>query len=145
MSHSHDYQSCLMKNGGHPAKLSNLHLPLHRCGGRTLRFSDCTYARFLQRREEWIEINDKESQTTLKTFQAIPDGLDFKCLVIQQSHFHYTSYRRFTDKSKLERAQKRKEKVADCRADDLKAPSPQKKRMTSRITSSVAGISTSIE
>ena len=84
------------------------------------RFTECTYARFLQRREEWIKINVEESQTALKMFQAIPDGLDSNSLLIQQSCFHYTCYRRFTDKSKPERAQKRKEKVVDCRSDDLK-------------------------
>ena len=109
------------------------------------RFTECTYARFLQRREEWIKINDEESQTALKTFQAIPHGFDLNSLAIQQSCFCYTCYRRFTDKSKLERAQKTKGKVVDCKADDLKTPSPQKKSMTTKITYSVAGLSTSIE
>ena len=106
------------------------------------RFTAGTYARLLQRRKEWISVKDEASETTSKTFDSIPGGLDLHSPVVQQFRFHYTCYKRFTDKSKLEKAQKRKVQKVRLKC---QVPSPRKRRTTTRTSSRLAGLSPPIK
>ena len=76
-------------------------------------FTECTYNKFLERRDEWRSVLDATRKIAVKSFDHLPEGLDFLSLEVQEASFHYTCYRRFTDKSKLERARKRKAKYMD--------------------------------
>lgn len=80
---------------------------------RLTSFTECTYNKFLERREEWRSVFDNTNEVAVKSFEFIAEGLDFSSSEVQEASFHYTCYRRFTDKSKLERARKRKAKEID--------------------------------
>ena len=78
-----------------------------------IQFTSCTFDRLKERRNEWIHLDGEQREIAEKSLEFLTIEQEQLCYENDSPPFFYHKecYRRFTDKTKMERAATRLKKV----------------------------------